>query len=73
MVDIRNIKTGDAAFLKDGADPFGAVRSVNGGDGAGSIILYIENSGDFVVPAHAIGSIHSGNQLGQQLVLRILA
>ncbi|HVK76666.1 MAG TPA: hypothetical protein VM734_25240 [Kofleriaceae bacterium] len=51
------IEVGFQAYTTDGGDPFGAVRDVD--LAGGSITIYVENSGDFIVPAAAIASVHS--------------
>jgi hypothetical protein len=51
----ENIEEGFMAFLADGADGIGAVREV----GSTSIVIYIENAGEFVVPLSAVKDVHS--------------
>jgi hypothetical protein len=52
------IEEGDLVFVVDGEDGIGSVRRVlSGGD---AYVIYIENGGDFEIPASAIRSVHSG-------------
>jgi hypothetical protein len=51
----ENIEEGFMAFLADGADGIGAVREV----GTTSIVIYVENAGEFVVPLSAVKDVHS--------------
>ncbi len=51
------IEIGYQAFLKDGGEEFGAVRQVMPN---GDIVVYVENTGDFVVKHDAIDAVHSG-------------
>jgi len=46
----ENIEEGFMAFLGDGQEGIGAVREVNDT----SIVIYIENAGEFVVPRTAV-------------------
>jgi hypothetical protein len=48
----EKIKEGFAVFLHDGDVQIGAVRRVS------PLTIYIENSGDFVVPATAVHDVH---------------
>jgi hypothetical protein len=54
-----DINIGDAVFLKDGGDPVGSVHSV-WNSGSSTIVIYIENAGDFKIPSTAIKSVHFG-------------
>ena len=70
MVD--SIKIGYQVFSEDGGEEFGAVRSISG-SGSGShgrreIVVYVENAGDFVVPASAITAVHD-----QKVILNLRA
>ena len=49
------IEQGYMAFLTDGGEGIAAVRRVR----ADGIVLYVENAGEFVVPAWAISDVHS--------------
>jgi hypothetical protein len=51
----KDIEEGFMAFLIDGADGIGAVREVSDT----SIVIYIENAGEFVVPLSAVKDVHS--------------
>lgn len=57
----ENIEEGFMAFLGDGQEGIGAVREVNDT----SIVIYIENAGEFVVPRTAVKDVHS-----QKVILR---
>jgi hypothetical protein len=50
------IKVGMQAFTSDGDEEFGAVRALSGHD----ITVYVENSGEFVVPASAVTKVGFG-------------
>jgi hypothetical protein len=50
------IEVGFQVYLNDGEDEVGAVRGP--GDKPDSIIVYIENAGDFVVPVSAVRAVH---------------
>jgi hypothetical protein len=52
----NDIGVGYQAFVTEGGEEFGAVRAVSR-DGR-EITVYVENAGDFVVPASAVRSIH---------------
>lgn len=51
------IEIGFQAYVKDGGEEFGAVRQVMAN---GDVVVYVENSGDHVVPHAAIEAVHSG-------------
>lgn len=51
------VKVGFQVFVEEGGEECGAVREV-APEGRDEIIVYIENAGDFVVPAGAIRSVH---------------
>jgi hypothetical protein len=53
------VKVGFQVFIEEGGEECGAVRDVTP-EGRSEIIVYIENAGDFVVPAGAIRSVHDG-------------
>jgi hypothetical protein len=53
----HEIQIGFQAFVKDGGEEFGAVRQVMPN---GDIVVYVENSGDFVITHDAIEAVHSG-------------
>jgi hypothetical protein len=48
---------GFEVFLADGQKAFGAVREVS--RNRQDIIVYVENAGDFVIPASAVTEIHA--------------
>ena len=52
-----DIKPGQAAFLKDGGDPAGAVHQVRPG-GRAEIVIYVERAGNFIVPLSAVKAVH---------------
>jgi hypothetical protein len=52
------IEIGYQVFLRDGGEEVGAVRQVVPNDRP-EIVVYIENSGDFVVPLDAVTAVHS--------------
>src|SRR6185437_9208272 len=51
----ENIEEGFMAFIADGQDGIGAVREVNNT----SIVIYVENAGEFVIPRSAVQDVHS--------------
>ena len=51
----ENIEEGFMAFIADGQEGIGAVREVN----ETSIIIYVENAGEFVIPRSAVKDVHS--------------
>jgi hypothetical protein len=53
------VKIGFQVFVEEGGEECGAVREV-APEGRAEIIVYIENAGDFIVPASAIRSAHEG-------------
>ena len=57
MDDLSAIEIGYQVYLKEGGEPCGAVRAVAAG-GRSEIIVYIENAGEFVVPASAVRAAH---------------
>ena len=54
MGDIGDIRVGYQAYLEEGGDPFGAVREV----GRNSVIVFVENGGDFTIGADAVRGVH---------------
>jgi hypothetical protein len=54
----EKVEIGFQAFVDDSPEEFGAVRAVSL-DGR-SMTVYVENAGDFVVPAAAVVSAQSG-------------
>ena len=55
----NSIREGFEVFVKDGADPFGAVRHVDGPQ-AKDFVVYVENAGEFRVPVTAVDAVHEG-------------
>ncbi len=51
----ENIEVGFMVFLADGKDGIGAVREVT----PTSVVIYVENAGEFVVPRSAVKDVHS--------------
>ena len=49
------IEVGYQAFVSDGGEGFGAIRSVSR-DG---LVVYVENAGDFPVSLDAVKDVHS--------------
>jgi hypothetical protein len=58
-VELSAIEVGSQLYLKEGGDPFGGIRDVRR-SGRGEIVIYVENAGEFVVPADTIQSAHDG-------------
>ncbi len=54
---MQEIEVGYQTFVDDSPEEFGAVRDI-APDGR-SVIVYVENAGDFVVPRDAIVSVQS--------------
>jgi len=50
----ERVEVGYQAFVADGGEEFGAVRQVL----PDSLVVYVENAGDFVVPRAAIVKVH---------------
>jgi hypothetical protein len=51
----ENIEEGFMAFIADGGEGIGAVREVT----STSLVIYIENSGEFVIPRSAVKDVHA--------------
>lgn len=51
----ERIEIGFMAFLKDGREGIGGVREVK----QDSLVIYVENAGEFVVPRSAVVGVHS--------------
>lgn len=58
MKKLPLIEIGYQAFTHDGGEEFGAVRQVVPG-GRPEIVVYIENTGEFVIPLAAVTAVHS--------------
>jgi hypothetical protein len=52
------IEIGYQVFIVDGGEAFGAVREV-APQGREELVIYVENTGDFVVPITAVEAVHS--------------
>ena len=52
---MEQIQEGFDVFLHDGGKAFGAVRRIE----SGSIVIYVENAGDFVVPLTAVKEVEA--------------
>ena len=53
----ETIEPGFQTFVDDSTEEFGAVRSIS--DDGRTLTVYVENAGDFPVPANAIVSVQS--------------
>jgi hypothetical protein len=62
MVKLAVIQVGDQVFASEGGEEFGAVRLVSP-EGRAEIVVYVENSRDYVVPVEAITAAHDGKVL----------
>jgi len=51
----EKIEEGFMVFIADGSDGIGAVREV----ASTSLIVYVENAGEFVIPRAAVKGVHS--------------
>lgn len=51
----ETIEIGFQAFVSDGGEEFGAIRSVSR-DG---VVVYVENAGEFEIPLDAVAAVHS--------------
>jgi hypothetical protein len=54
----ESIEQGFMVFVADGEDGIGSVRRILAHES--SLVIYIENGGDFVVPLSAVRAVHSG-------------
>jgi hypothetical protein len=54
---LEQIREGSMVFVADGEEGIGAVREIR--HDPSELIIFIENGGDFVVPASAIKAVHS--------------
>lgn len=57
MKKLPLIEAGYQAFVRGVDEEFGAVRDVVP-DGRPELVIYVENSGEFVVPLDAVASVH---------------
>lgn len=51
----EKIEQGFMAFVADGREGIGAVRTVSDH----TLVIYVENAGEFVVPKSAVTGVHS--------------
>jgi ribosomal 30S subunit maturation factor RimM len=65
---VESIKIGYQVFSEDGGEEFGAVRSISGTGARREIVVYVENAGDFVIPASAVKAVHD-----QKVILNLRA
>lgn len=61
------IEIGFQVYLNDGDDEVGAVRGP--GDTPDTIVVYIENAGDFVIPTRAVRAVHYAKVVLDQALL----
>lgn len=61
MAVAESIEEGALVFVADGEDGVGSVRRLMRDENA--VLVYIENGGDFVIPAKGIRAVHSGKVL----------
>jgi hypothetical protein len=52
---METIQIGYQAFTSDGGEAFGAVRDITDD----TLTIYVENTGEFVVPMGAVRAVHS--------------
>lgn len=63
---VESIEVGALVFVADGEDGIGSVRRLLPEENA--LLVYIENAGDFIIPARGVRAVHSGKvmlDLGQ--------
>ena len=53
----ENIEVGFQTFVNDGPEEFGAIRAIS--PDRRNLTVYVENAGDFIVPASAVVSVQS--------------
>ena len=53
---LQDVELGQMAFISDGPPAVGSVRAVS----QTALTIYVENSGDFVVPIEAVTGAHDG-------------
>ena len=51
---LENVETGDMVFIAEGQEGIGAVREIRKGE----FVLYVENAGEFDIPAAALVRVH---------------
>ncbi len=54
----ESIEIGALVFVADGDDGIGSVRRLLPEENA--LLVYIENAGDFIIPARGVRAVHSG-------------
>ena len=59
MMQKKDIEIGSQVYTEEGGDPCGAVRDVRL-ENRHEITIYVENSGEFIVPMDAISAAHDG-------------
>jgi hypothetical protein len=59
MKQKRKIDIGSQVYLEEGGEPCGAVRDVRL-ENRDEIMIYVENSGEFIVSADAVRAAHDG-------------
>jgi hypothetical protein len=75
MTQSEPIEIGFQVYLNDGDDEVGAVRGL--GDEPDTLLVYIENAGDFIVPMNAVRAVHyskvllDGARLGPEIIAAI--
>jgi hypothetical protein len=61
----EQIRNGSEVFISETGKPFGAVRQVSP-DGRPELVIYVENSGEYIVPLSAVSAVHE-----QKVVLSV--
>ena len=61
----EDIEEGFMAFLSEGREGIGAIREVSGT----SLVVYVENRGEFHVPRSAVRSVHDQKVILDQRLL----
>ncbi len=56
MAGIEDIQVGYQVYAREGGEEFGAVRGI--GPDRKTIMIYVENAGDFTVPLEAVRGVH---------------
>ena len=59
----ETIREGFEVFASETGKPFGAIRKVSP-NGRPALVVYVENSGEYIVPLGAVTAVH-----GQKVVL----
>lgn len=57
-MEIEAIREGDDVFVHDGEKAVGAVRRVSR-HGRPALVIYVENAGEFTVPADAVQAVQA--------------